>query len=186
MWVEIFKRYIAVLLIGFVIKWLDDEVDFKEEAAIDKKKLLNIFDCKLPYCLLFLALAMMLDTYYSFSLFTAAYIIGMFQIPLQRLPFGLKSYQEIIILIIINTLFVPIDIFIHALILIFTIQLLDDIVDFNYDKKYSFKNYAVKFGKGEVIIFILILLVAAIMLNWINTLIILPVAIFINYLYSRR
>lgn len=180
MWLEIFKRYIAVFLIGNIIKWLDDEVD----GNTSRYKFLK--EGKYPYSLLILSLALLLDTHYSFSLFTAAYMIGMFHIPLQRLPFGLKSYQEIIILVLISILLVPIDIFLHSMVLIFCIQLLDDIYDYHYDFKMGYHNYAIKYGRGEVIISILLLISAALMLSWINTLIILPVAIFINYLYCHH
>lgn len=175
----------AVFLIGFVIKWLDDEVDFKEEAIISKNSTIKAQEYKLPYCLLFLSLAMLLDTYYSFALFTSAYIIGMFDIPFQKLPFGLKSYQEIIFILIINIMFVPIKTFIHSLTLILIIQLVDDLIDFYYDKRYGFKNFAVKFGRGEVLIATFILAVMSLMLSLVNTIIVLPVAFFINYLYLR-
>ncbi len=186
MWVEIFKRYIALFLLGFVIKLLDDEVDQDENLRkLPRSQMLReVQFFKLPYCLLFLSIAMMLDTPYSFALFSSAYITGMFHVSTQRLPFKLKSYQEIVIVFLINILLVPIGVFFNCLFLIVIIQFLDDLMDMNYDFTYGYFNYANRFGKGEVILVILIFLVASIMLSWVNTLIILPTGIFINYLYS--
>jgi len=179
LWLGIFKRYLAVFLVGNIIKWLDDEVDGNSSVY----KFLK--GGKYAYSLLILAIALLLDTPYTFSLFTSAYMIGMFHIPMQRLPFGLKSYHEIIVVGIINILLVPIEIFALSLILIFSIQLIDDIFDQRHDSKMGFHNYVNQFGKGEVIIFSLLLILSALMISWIDTLIILPVAIFINYLYCH-
>ncbi|KAB3527250.1 hypothetical protein [Alkaliphilus serpentinus] len=180
MWLEIFRRYLAMFLIGNIIKWLDDEVD-GDHSGYEFFK-----GGKYPYSLLFLALALLLDLYYSYSLFTAAYMIGMFHIPLQRLPFGLKSYQEMILLVIISLTLVPWRIFFHSIILITTIQLMDDLYDYSYDFRMGFQNYAITFGRGEVLIATLLLMVMAFMISWMNTIIILQMAIFINHLYCHR
>ncbi|WP_026477846.1 hypothetical protein [Alkaliphilus transvaalensis] len=186
MWLEIFKRYISVFLLGIVIKLLDDEVDQDQElrGMPDNQVLRELQLYKLPYSLLFLSIAMILDPHYSFALFSGAYITGMFHITNQRLPLKLKSYQEIILITLLNILLLPIDVFFHGMFLIFIIQLLDDLLDLDYDITYGYFNYVHSFGKVEVGILILIFIIASFMLSWVNTLIILPLGILINYLYS--
>lgn len=174
-------------MVGIVIKLLDDDVD---QDPIDSAnqipegiRLLKVY--KLPYCLFFLSTAMVLDTAVSFSLFSSAYIIGMIPIASQLLPLKLKSYQEALLVILLNLLLIPHWVFIHGFLLILLIQLIDDVVDLAYDLTYGYHNYCLRFGKGEVIILSSILLVAVFLINWMNSLIVLPMAFLINYLYCQ-
>ncbi|ABR48691.1 hypothetical protein Amet_2538 [Alkaliphilus metalliredigens QYMF] len=182
MWGEIVRRYIAIFLIGVIIKILDDEID--QDFYHKGHFYLEIMKHRLPYCLLFMSMAMILDPFYSFGLFTSAYALGMFRKLNLMLPSQLKSYQELLLIIFINLLLIPVWIFLHSMIIIMIIQLMDDLMDCYYDRKYGFPNLVNSFGKVEVSITILILVVISFMMSWINTLIIIPVAILINYLYS--
>ncbi|AKL95381.1 hypothetical protein CACET_c19330 [Clostridium aceticum] len=183
---EIFKRYIGILLLGVVIKLLDDDVDGdKNQKTLYSKIYSDLAEYKLPYCLLFLSLSMLLETYLVFSLFTCAYIIGMFHFPSQKLPLHLKAYQEMALLIIVNLLLVPLEIFSFAFIAILLIQLIDDLMDEAYDFKYGYKNLVNSFGRGEVILTSSILLILCLMLSWTNTVIVLSCSFLINYLYSK-
>lgn len=185
MWLEIFRRYLSVILIGVIIKELDNETDEDRDTDLLMYKLLSMLrPYYLPYGLITMAIAMMLDKDYSFTIFTSAYMIGMFQISPQKLPLKLKNYQEILIILLLNLLLSPISIFIHSFLMISIIQLLDDLIDQEYDFLYGYSNYAVRFGKIEVILTIGIFLITAVMLSWVNTLIVLPTAFLINYLYS--
>lgn len=174
-----------MLFLGVVIKFLDDEVDqdrhFKKYSEFHKE----LMQYRYPYGLLFLAIAMVLDTSYTFSLFTSAYMIGMFHFPKQELPLRLKAYEEIFIIVILNIILVPFLTFLHSLVIIILIQLIDDFLDCNYDMKYGYHNYAIQFGKGEVLLAGSIFFVLAMIMSWVNTLVILPTGILINYLYSK-
>ncbi|SNR87972.1 hypothetical protein SAMN05446037_1001194 [Anaerovirgula multivorans] len=186
MFLEILSKYFGILLIGIVIKLLDDEIDDDKTNTRSQSNLYrDVMEYKLPYCLLFLAIAMLLESQLIFALFTSAYMIGMFHLPHQRLPFKLKGYEEMIILFCINLLLIPFDIFAIAFISIFLIQLLDDLQDYQYDFKYGFKNFVNKYGKGEVILVSGILLVLCIIISLMNTMIILSSSFLINHLYSR-
>ncbi|AOY77168.1 hypothetical protein [Clostridium formicaceticum] len=186
MLLEIFRKYIGILLIGIVIKLLDDDVDEdKRNKSFHSKIYRDLTAYKLPYCLLFLSLSMLLETYLVFSLFTCAYMIGMFHFPGQKLPLHLKAYQEMALLAIINIFFIPLEIFFFAFTSILLIQLIDDLMDKAYDFKYGYKNFVNKFGKGEIILVSSILLILCLMLSWTNTMIVLSSSFFINYLYSK-
>ncbi|MBM7613838.1 hypothetical protein [Alkaliphilus hydrothermalis] len=186
MWVEIFKRYFAVLLMGVVIKLLDDEVDQDEalRGLPESQLLRDLQRFKLPYSLFFLALAMVLDTNYSFGLFSSAYILGMFHIPQQRLPLKLKSYQETLVVVALNLILIPFGVFFQSFFIVTILQLIDDILDEEYDSTYGYFNFVKRYGRMEVTLVIAILTVASFMISWVNTLVILPTGIFINYLYS--
>ncbi|SDK49337.1 hypothetical protein [Natronincola ferrireducens] len=186
MFLEIFKTFIAVFLLGIVIKLLDDEVDGdKVLKAVYSSIYKDISAYKLPYSLLFVSLTMLLQPHLVFSLFTSAYMIGMFDFPNKKLPLKLKSYQEIGIIIVLNLFLIPLEIFFLSFTIILLIQLIDDLLDYKYDFKYGYKNYVNKFGKGEIIITSCILLLLCLILSWINTIIILSSNFFINYLYAR-
>ena len=185
MWLEIFRRYISILLLGFIIKELDNEKD--DDRITDQlmsRLLRSLKPYYLPYGLIVLAISMMLDVNHAFTLFSAAYMFGMFQLPHQRLPLKLKSYHEVLIILVLNLLLAPISVFLHSFIAIAIIQLIDDLMDREYDFMYGYFNYVVKFGNIEVILVIGILLISAFMLSWVDTLIVLPTAFLINYLYS--
>lgn len=188
MWVEIFKKSIALFFIGIVIKLLDDEVD--RDSGIEGKYRINLINeinqYSFPYALLLLALAMLLEGHYSFSLFTSAYMIGMFNFFKRTLPTKMKAYQETMILIIINLILIPHRIFMNSFLVILLIQVLDDLIDADYDLKYGYFNLANKYGKGEMLIFSIILITISFMLSFLNTTLILLNWICINYLYLER
>ncbi len=186
MLVEICKQTIAFFLIGIVIKLLDDEVDEDQNTKYSSSILNELQEYKYPYSLITLAFAMLLEKEYTFSLFSSAYMIGMFNFINRKLIFKLKSYHEIIILIIINLIFVPNEVFIHSFIIIILIQIFDDLLDMQQDYIYGYFNLANKYGKGEVLIISIVLITASIMLSPIYTVSILLVWLLINYLYSER
>lgn len=173
-----------MILTGLVIKLLDDEVD-QDQPPATLKVLRELRRYKLPYCLLFFGVAMLLDSSYSFSLFASAYIIGMFPMKGQMLPLKLKAYQENLLILGISLLLIPFTQFLHGLLIIFLIQLVDDLFDMEYDQIYGYHNYCLRFGRGEVMIFSIILLITVFIINWMNTFIVLPAAFMINYLYCQ-
>lgn len=186
MLVEICKKTIAFFLIGIVIKLLDDEVDENENIKYSSSILNELQKYKYPYSLIILAFAMLLENQYTFSLFSSAYMIGMFNFINRKLIFKLKSYHEIIILIIINLIFVPNEVFIHSFIIIMLIQIFDDLLDMQQDYIYGYFNLANKYGKGEILLLSIILITISIMLSPIYTVLTLLVWLLINYLYSER
>ncbi|SES69825.1 hypothetical protein SAMN05660297_00290 [Natronincola peptidivorans] len=186
MYLELFNKYIGLLLLGVVIKLLDDEVDEDTKDKIAESKIYaNLSQYKLPYSLLFLSLAMLLQPHLVFSIFTSAYIIGMFYFPHQILPLKLKAYQEMIILILLNIIFIPPNIFAIAFLSILLIQFIDDLLDYQYDFKYGYKNYVNNLGLGEIVIASSILLIICFIISWTNTITILTSSFLVNYLYDK-
>lgn len=182
----IFRKYISVILLGVVIKLLDDEIDDdRMDKGLQNKLYQDLIAYKFPYCLLFLSLSMLIEPELIFSLFTSSYMIGMFHFPRQKLPTNLKSYHEIIILLIINLIKISLDIFAVAFLSILLIQLIDDLQDYTYDFKYGYKNYAVLYGKGEIIILSSILIIFCILISWLDSMIILSSSFLIKSLYAK-
>ncbi len=184
MWSEIFKLYIAVLLVGVIIKELNCETSGYQEKGLLMKQLFarirpRYFSC----CVLILSVAMLLDAYHSFTLLTSAYILGSIKIH-ENTSFKLKPYQEAVIIIIVSLLLAPAPIFLHSLLMMLILQLGDDLLDLEYDLMYGYCNHALKYGRIEVALVIGILLISGTMISWINTLIVLPAIFLINYLYS--
>lgn len=186
MLVEIFKKVTAFFFIGVVIKSLDDDVDEDQNIKYSISVLNKLAKYKYPYSLIMLALAMLIEKEYIFSLFSSAYMIGMFHFISRKLALKLKSYHEIIILILVNLIFVPYKVFIHSFVVIMLIQLFDDLIDMKYDFIHGYFNLANKYGKGEMLITSIILTTVCIMLSAIHTTLILLVWILINNLYSNR
>lgn len=184
MWAEICKRVIAIFFIGIVIKLLDDEVDGDNKNKYSINMLNEIEQYKFPYGLAILAFAMLLEKEYAFSLFSSAYMVGMFNFANRKLPLKMKAYHEIIILIIINLIFISHKVFIHSFLIIILIQMLDDLLDIKHDSIYGYFNLANKYGKGEILIISIILTTVSIMISTTNTILILLTWFCINYLYS--
>jgi len=185
LWVEICKRVLAIFLIGIVIKLLDDEVDRDKKNKYSIDILNEIEQYKFPYGLIMLAFALVLEKEYSFSLFSSAYMIGMFNFANRKLPLKMKAYHEVIILIIVNLAFISHEIFIHSFLIIILIQMLDDLLDMKHDSIYGYFNLANKYGKGEILILSVILTTTSIMLSTVNTVLILSTWFYINHLYSK-
>ncbi len=151
-------KILSCIFLGIVIKILDDYVDGDTTNYILVRLTLNNNKAILPYCLIIFAIATGFNDEYAVTLLSSCYIVGMFHDLNLMLPSKLKSYHESIIIALLNILFYNFISFFTSLLLIFFIQLFDDVKDMNWDKKYGFKNFANIFGKVEIILFSLILL----------------------------
>lgn len=109
---------------------MDQDIDILEKQQ-------NIFTAieygGLPYALLLLSLAFMLDPVVSLSLFLASFAVGMAGELTARMPSGLYSYQESIIVVILGFIFLKINMA-SSILIIVTIQLWDDFIDYDKDK----------------------------------------------------
>lgn len=151
MWEEIYKTcgvFIAFVLTGFVIKLMDDFLDYNFDILVGKPNLSHgMGKGVLPYTLLLFSGAVLIEKDYSISLFLAAYGIGMLK-DMEKLPTGLLSWQETMIVVFIGLLVFKKK-FIFASLGILLIQLLDDVFDYKYDKMVGGRNFAVRFGITE-------------------------------------
>lgn len=184
MWLEMLKRYIAILIIGVIIRELNKEAEgYRDSGLMIKKLLARLRPNYFSYSILILSVAMLLDGYHSFTLLSSAYIIVSLK-NREYTALKLKPYQESIIIAIVNLLLAPAPIFLHSLLMMMILQLGEDLLQLEYDLMYGYTNFVLKYGKIEVVLAIGILLITGFMISWINTLIILPAIFMINYLYS--
>lgn len=160
---------IAASITAFIIKLLDDYID------LDQSGFSHIVDKMgkgiLPYSLILFSLSCLINREVTISLLAAAYIIGMTKDLNRELSFKLKGYHESVIILIIFGLFLGIYEMVSSLIIIFIIQLLDDIIDLKKDKYYNNKNLAINFGIVEVCLSSLIFFLVSIKIDLKKTLI---------------
>lgn len=91
---------VAVLLTGAAVKLADDVLDRHLDACRGRITSYNLLqEGSTTYALAFLAVAAALDPPRATSLFAAAYAVGMVGTAGERLPSGLKGYQESLLLL---------------------------------------------------------------------------------------
>lgn len=163
------KNIGAILCTGMVIKILDDVMDndgYYLKYLFKKHHKQTIHNMLLGYMLLLLCLGNILNHTYSSTLFISAYIIGMFFDLNMKMPSGLKVYQECIIYGAVLLIVSPWHQVVSSFLIVWAIQLLDDILDYKKDKKLGIKNYVNAIGLVETILFCLILFLCSYGLNW--------------------
>ncbi|MTI48125.1 hypothetical protein [Sporosalibacterium faouarense] len=158
------KYIIAVLLTGVVIKLMDDYIDLDQEG--DSFLVNNMNRGLLPYSLIILSMACSLDIKVTVSLISSAYMVGMFKDGNRKLSFKLKGYQESLIIAVIFSLLLGFHELLSSLVIISIIQLTDDIIDIRKDRYFNNKNFILEFGFIEVILLNLILILAALKLDF--------------------
>lgn len=174
------KCWISIYLIGFAVKCLDDIIDDEIDFNVIKKII--------PYIILISVIAVFINSEMAFSLFLASYCIGMFTEPYIKLPTGIYSYQETILMILLLGYLVGIKTGLWALSIIMVIHLADDLIDYERDKKLSRKNLVITYGKVEIITVLLIFLMIALMIDYQRAFIVLILAPLVekNYVYVLR
>ncbi|AOT72919.1 hypothetical protein [Geosporobacter ferrireducens] len=175
-------QLLTSFLIGIVIKLLDDYMD---EELPQKLLSLEFKNAILPYSLILFSVAAALDTIYAVTLFSAAYILGMFFHMQQKLPTGFTALQESLIVLMVNLLIFSFRSILTSLLVIFFIQCIDDLMDRQWDKRMGHHNLANKFGVGEVAIFSVILSIIMIMLDMRKFVIVSFCFLFISSVYKK-
>src|SRR5690554_1297255 len=143
-----YKRFAGVFLIGIVIKIMDDYLDrdidrFKEQWNIT----LIINRGILPYSLVLLIFSLYLNFPEGVSIFAASYLVGMINDLNEKLPTKLYAWQEGIFLIILTTYMSSLKDSISALLIVSSIQIIDDFIDMKKDKYIDNSNIVNKIGK---------------------------------------
>ena len=152
MLLDLFKMFLALLFIGVVIKYMDDLTDGEGNFE------------HFPYYLLLLTCSVLLDKNLAIPCLWAAYAIGMADKLKVHYIFNLNGILEGIIVSIVGAvIFHPLN-FVFFLVLMFFINLTDDLIDFKTDE--FGKNFAKKYGVIEVILLSLNLLAVLIYLDY--------------------
>lgn len=165
------KVFFSIVFSGLAIKLLDDLID------------LNNIDY-VPYIMCFLCIAILLASDSS-SLFFSSYIVGMFHDENLKLISRLKAYQEQIIVFIISILLTNYVSALWSLFIICTIQGVDDLIDRKADAFEGKKNWVLKYGAVEIIVVIIIFFILSIYLSPVKTLISIPVALLLSYIFNN-
>lgn len=173
MWPTIFNIFKAfsILLIGVVIKILDDYMD-REIDAILGNKLNPLLENSgvLPYTLLLFSIACILDVNTSVSLFLASYAVGMAGNLSATMPSSLYGYQESLAILILGPLVFGFKCFASSMSIIIVLQLLDD--DLDYEKDRCLKsNWSYILGRVESRLLALIFFLASIYMDVFKTLV---------------
>jgi hypothetical protein len=143
-----YKRLIGLILIGFVIKLMDDFLD----QDLDSLKGEWNFAGKLgrgilPYSLVLIIIALYLNFMESVSFFAASYTLGMVYDVKDRLPSHLRSWQEGLIVCLISIYLTNLWETFTALILILLIQFIDDFFDYQKDWIIGTRNLIQRLGR---------------------------------------
>lgn len=137
-WINLLPSFGAILFTAVAVKWLDD--------FIDGESYTESFRAGAAYSLTAILLAAALEFSLTFALFAACYIIGMFNSLKMRLPSGLPSWAESVIALILAIIFSGFKQVCWALLIIISVQLIDDIMDYKLDQSQNRSNAVLYFG----------------------------------------
>ena len=158
------KRLLGLLLVGLVIKLMDDFLDQEKDKASGQYNLYHMLGKSIfPYSLVILSFGLYLNLSEGISLFAASYLIGMAHDYRSRLPIGLFAWQEGLIVFMISTYLTDLNNSLSALLLILLLQFIDDLIDFKKDSEYFKANLFKKLGFfNSILIMGVIILIAII------------------------
>ncbi|MDB5083668.1 MAG: hypothetical protein JWN30_554 [Bacilli bacterium] len=161
---------LCILLIGITIKLMDDWLDQEFDECVGKKTVARkLGKSALPYSLLLAVLSAVVNPPLAISLFLASYSVGMaFQFT-DRMPTGLPGYGEAAISFVVGCCLIGVPLMGWGIVMMLTVQLLDDILDSKLDKQSGQQNFVVKVGIVEGSLLFFLLFVSSILLNAFET-----------------
>lgn len=163
---EFFVNWMVILIIGTVIKLMDDYLDQDLDKIEGKYTLAMVLDkAVLPYTLLCTVMCMAIKPALSGSLFLASYLVGMGHDLRRQLPFGWNAWQEVIIFGFFGVVVFGFVETVSSMLIMIAIQLADDFLDYYSDTFYSRRNFVVRFGLWECVLGGLIAFITAIVLS---------------------
>jgi hypothetical protein len=181
------KGLLSIFLTGLSIKLMDDYLDQELDKLSNKRTMaIKLERASLPYTLLLFSLAVALNYSWSLSLFWASYILGMGYDLQNSLPTGLKSYQESVILLILSLYILEPEQMFSSLLIIFVIQLIDDLIDYKVDKQIYRNNFIYIFGKWQVIFLIIIMISLSLYLDYKKSILVLLLTPLVTSLLEER
>lgn len=186
---ELFRSGLSILLVGSVIKLMDDFLDLRYDIAEGYEGLaVRLGEGTLPYALLLFALGAMCHASTAISLLLGAYVVGMAGEYDRPLPSGLKGYQEGALVLLVALLLLPWSDLLWALLAMGAVQILDDLHDYATDRITGNPNLARRFGVVELHFAGLLLLTVAAHLRPVGTTLLflaLPIVLAADQLLAR-
>ncbi len=157
----LFRDFFSVLLMGLIIKLLDDIMDADTDKISEKHNWWNSRGTGIiPYAFLLFSLSVTLNRDLSVPLFLSAYVVGMIKEHNQKYLLGLPGRAESLLVVAAALLFFSWTDVLTSLALLLTLQFIDDYLDYSDDQETGEKNFFVILGSGESVIGCGILLTA--------------------------
>lgn len=169
-WSSLLVETLGIVLAGLTIKLMDDWLDIEYDQCIGRHTLaIRLGRACLPYALVSLALAMALAPEVALTLFFAAYAIGMGHDLRERMPTQLPGWLESILAVLLSVFVGGFWLTVWAVCAMGMIQLLDDLMDVQKDRRSGQNNLVLRYGLVEVTILMFICLLAAVLLSPLRT-----------------
>ncbi|PRX24074.1 hypothetical protein BX659_12537 [Orenia metallireducens] len=163
---ETLNNITVIFLTGLVIKLMDDYLDQELDRMNGRQTLAMRLDRgTLPYALILLTFAVLIDYQLAIALFWSSYIVGM-GMDTNRLPTGLKSYQEVMIMVVFGFLVLDYNLFLFSISIITFVQLSDDYIDYYLEEYINRDNFINYLGKVGTILLATIALVISLTIDW--------------------
>lgn len=154
---------LAVVLIGWAIKLMDDYVDREMDQILGKPNITGLLGDGLPvYMALMTALAVYLSPDTGATLFLAAYLLGMGEEMGERYAVGWRAWIEVIASAVLGWL-INRSLYLLNLLLILTIQLSDDLRDQEHDHLAGRRTLPALVGSEITLVVVLSLVVLILM-----------------------
>ncbi|BCJ85721.1 hypothetical protein [Effusibacillus dendaii] len=165
-WSEWTIELVGIVLTGIAIKFMDDYLDLEYDQCIGRKTAASkLGRAVLPYGLLMLAIGVFIAREVGLVLFLASYAIGMGHDLLEKMPTKLPGWAEGLIALAIGLVLAGPLLTLWGILIIATIQFLDDLMDIYKDMQTGQRNTAVRFGGVETTLLTLICLIFALLLS---------------------
>ena len=161
------KKFFSVLIIGFAIKIMDDYIDQDIDVIKNEPNLYIALEYGgLPYALLLLSLAAVMDLTAAISLFLSSFAVGMVGNLTVKMPSGLYGFFESIIVILLGIILFKSEM-LSSLFIMAAIQLWDDFLDYENDNM-SKKNLAFLLGKVECLLLAIIFFLLTVFFDYVK------------------
>lgn len=162
----VLRLVVCASLTGFAIKSMDDYLDVSEDAISSRPNLAATFGRALiPYAMLLLAVAAMVDWVTALSLFAAAYAVGMIRDQGQVYPLGTTPAFESVGVVAVSAWLIGIRPVACSVAVMSLIQVIDDIVDRCECDELDRGNLVLRYGFPECIAAAVVLCTAAAFLD---------------------
>ncbi|HHY42220.1 MAG TPA: hypothetical protein GX514_05170 [Thermoanaerobacterales bacterium] len=161
------KKFFSVLIVGFAIKIMDDYIDQDIDVIKNEPNLYIALEYGgLPYALLLLSLAAVMDLTAAISLFLSSFAVGMVGNLTVKMPSGLYGFFESIIVILLGIILFKSEM-LSSLFIMAAIQLWDDFLDYEKDNM-SKKNLAFLLGKVECLLLAIIFFLLTVFFDYVK------------------
>lgn len=165
-WYEWGVLLLCLLLIGAVVKLLDDSLD----ADFDKFRGQLTLAARLgravyPYGVVLALVAAYLNANLTIALFLGSYVVGMFVQWRESLPTKVSAYIEILAGIALSVALTGWQTAFWGVAMMAVIDWLDDLVDYSGDKTSGQVNLALRIGVVETLFLVMAALCTAVLLN---------------------